>query len=68
MVATYTYDALDRRIGIDDNGSQTWTVYDGINPYADFNGSGTLLTRYVSGPAIDEIFAGLARAEPAIGI
>ena len=27
------------------------------NPYADFNGSGTLLTRYVSGPAVDEIFA-----------
>ena len=44
---------LDRRIGFDDNGTQTWTVYNGssadANPYADFNGSGTLLTRYVSG-------------------
>ncbi len=56
--ATYTYDALDRRIGFDDNGTQTWTVYNGssadANPYADFNGSGTLLTRYVSGLAVDE--------------
>ena len=57
VVATYTYDALDRRIGVKDNGTQTWTVYDGQNPYADFNGSGTLLTRYVSGPALDELLA-----------
>ena len=61
IVATYTYDALNRRIGFDDNGTQTWVVFDGsspfANPYADFNGSGTLLTRYVSGPAIDELFA-----------
>ena len=59
--ATYTYDALDRRIGFDDNGTQTWTIYNGTsadaNPYADFNGSGTLLTRYVSGLAVDELFA-----------
>ena len=56
-MATYTYDALNRRIGFKDNGTQTWTVYDGTspfaNPYADFNGSGTLLTRYVVGPAVD---------------
>jgi len=57
VVASYVYDALNRRIGFDDNSTQTWTVYDGVNPYADFNGSGTLLSRYVSGPAIDEIFA-----------
>ena len=62
-IATYTYDALDDRIGIDDNGTQTWTVYDGTNPYADFNGSGTLTERYVSGPgvvngaAVDELLA-----------
>ena len=54
VVATYTYNALDQRIGIDDIGAQTWTVYDGASPdalpYADFNGSGTLTERYVSGP------------------
>ena len=27
---TYTYDALDNRIGMDENGTQTWTLYDGI--------------------------------------
>ncbi len=58
---TYTYDALDHRIGVDTNGTQMWTVYDGqgadANPYADFNSSGTLLTRYVSGPGINDIFA-----------
>jgi RHS repeat-associated protein len=61
VVASYVYDALNHRIGINDNGTQTWVVFDGsspfANPYADFNGSGTLLTRYLSGPAIDEIFA-----------
>ena len=25
---TYTYDALDNRIGMDENGTQTWTLYD----------------------------------------
>ena len=63
VIATYTYDALNNRIGIDDSGTQTWTVYDGTNPYADFNGSGTLLVRYVSGlgvvngAAVDELLA-----------
>jgi RHS repeat-associated protein len=61
VVASYTYDALDRRIGFKDNGTQTWVVFASssplANPYADFNGSGTLLTRYVSSQAVDEIFA-----------
>ena len=38
------YDALGHRIGIDDSGTQTWTVYNGesadANPYADFTGAG----------------------------
>ena len=55
--ATYTYDALDRRISLDDNGTQIWTVYDGHNPYADFTGSGSLAMRYLDGGAIDQIFA-----------
>jgi RHS repeat-associated protein len=54
--ATYTYDALDRRIGIKDSGTQTWTVYDGTSPdalpYADFNGSGSLTQRYLSGAGV----------------
>jgi len=54
MQATYTYDALDRRIAteVDDDGAgpndpvTRWTVYDGQNPYADFDGSGDFDTRY----------------------
>ena len=61
MQGTYTYDALDRRIGVDETVSgtetKTWTVYDGVNPYADFNGSGTLLTRYLYGPGANQILA-----------
>ena len=51
----------------DSGGGQTWTIYKGTDPdalpYADFNGSGTLLTRYVSGPGmvngavVDELLA-----------
>src|SRR5262249_35358176 len=55
--ATFTYDGLDRRIGFQVSGTQTWTVYDGQDAYADFDGSGTLLERYLHGPAVDEILA-----------
>ncbi len=61
MTGTYTYDALNRRIGVDETVSgtetKTWTVYDGVNAYADFNGSGTLQTRYLYGPDANEILA-----------
>jgi RHS repeat-associated protein len=69
MQATYTYDALGRRIGtkVDDDGSgphaavQTWMVYDRpsteANTYADFDGSGNLLTRYLYAPAVDALLA-----------
>jgi RHS repeat-associated protein len=67
VVATCTYDALDHRIGIKDNGTQTWTVYDGssrnAHPYADFSGSGTLTKRYlygrgvINGAVVDELLA-----------
>jgi RHS repeat-associated protein len=61
MVATYVYDALGRRIGIDDSGTQTWTVFNGntpdSNPYGDFNSSGNVTMRYLYGPAVDQILA-----------
>jgi RHS repeat-associated protein len=54
VVATYTYNALNQRIGVKDNGTQAWTVYYGsspdAHPYADFNGSGSLTMRYLFGP------------------
>jgi RHS repeat-associated protein len=47
---TYTYDALGNRIGMDENGTQTWTLYDSGNPIMDFNSSGSLTMRYLWGP------------------
>jgi RHS repeat-associated protein len=47
---TYTYDALDNRIGLDENSTQTWTLYDRGSPIMDFSGSGSLTTRYLWGP------------------
>jgi|GEM_PF-1677267 len=63
--ARYTYDVYDRRIGVwedaDGAGSglatERWTVYDGDNPYADFDGSGDLTNQYLYGLVIDQIFA-----------
>ncbi len=67
VIVSYTYNALNQRIWIDDNGTQTWTVYNGTSadaePYADFNGSGTLTERYLGGPGavngavVDELLA-----------
>jgi hypothetical protein len=51
--ATYTYDALDDRIGMNENGTQTWTLYDGSTPVLDFNGSGSWEMRYLNGPTGD---------------
>jgi len=38
VLATYTYDALDRRIGRKEGSTTTWTVYDGNQPILDFKG------------------------------
>ena len=35
---------------MDENSTQTWTLYDGGNPIMDFNGSGSLTMRYLWGP------------------
>ncbi len=48
----FTYDVEGRLIGVNVNGTQQrWTVFDGSNPYMDFNGAGTAVTeRYVTNP------------------
>ena len=58
---TYTYDALDNRIGMDENGIQTWTLYDGSSPIMDFNSSGSLEMRYLNGPTGQIVDTVLAR-------
>jgi RHS repeat-associated protein len=61
VLATYTYDALDRRIGVSEGDTTRWTVYDGMSPILDFNGSGTQTARYLNGPSPSGVDAVLAR-------
>jgi RHS repeat-associated protein len=58
---SYTYDALGNRIGMDENGTQTWTLYDGSDPIMDFNSSGSLEMRYLNGPTGDLVDTVIAR-------
>jgi RHS repeat-associated protein len=58
---SYTYDALGNRIGMDENGTQTWTLYDGSTPIIDFNSSGSLEMRYLDGPTGQLVDSVLAR-------
>jgi RHS repeat-associated protein len=61
----FTYDVENRRIGKwtdpDGEGSQagvqTYTVYDGVNPYMDLDAKGNVMTRYLYGPGTDELYA-----------
>ena len=47
----FTYDVNNNRIAVSLNGTtQLYTVFDGANPYMDFNGSGTLTQRYLTNP------------------
>jgi RHS repeat-associated protein len=54
----FTYDLQNRRIGKNTlSGGQSWTGYDGVNAYADFNSGGSLTYRYLFGNAIDFLLA-----------
>jgi YD repeat-containing protein len=53
----FTFDIENRRIGKSVNGTQSWFGYDGQNSYADFNGSGSLMMRYLTGKNLDELYA-----------
>jgi len=67
----FTYDVEGRRVGVwvDGDGAgpadpdQVWTVFDGANPYMDFDGEGQLQARYLYGPGIDELFARIGTGE-----
>jgi RHS repeat-associated protein len=67
----FTYDVEGRRVGewVDADGAgpeepdQVWTVFDGVNPYMDFDSDGLLKTRYLYGPGIDELFARIGSGE-----
>jgi RHS repeat-associated protein len=52
---------FDNRIGMDENGTQTWTLYDGSTPIMDFKSSGSLEMRYLIGPTGDLVDTVIAR-------
>ena len=54
VTSTLTYDSQDRLASISKNGATTQFVYDGDDLIAEYDGSGTLLRRYVHGPGDDE--------------
>ena len=49
---------------MDENGTQTWTLYDGSDPVMDFNSSGSLEMRYLNGPTDDLVDTVIARESP----
>jgi RHS repeat-associated protein len=65
MRATYAYDPVDRRIKTDVDldgagagaATVTWTSYDGLNAYADFDAAGAVTKRYLFALAVDELLA-----------
>ncbi|MBV8977165.1 MAG: RHS repeat-associated core domain-containing protein [Alphaproteobacteria bacterium] len=58
VAASYAYDPLGRRTQKSGTGvTQTFFVSDGSDEIAEYNGSGSVTTRYVPGPAIDEPIA-----------
>ena len=61
---TYVYDALGRRVATIGTTTATtsMTAYDGSTPYADFNISGYLTTRYLHGDAVDAVLGQVTAA------
>jgi len=53
-VASYRYDFVGRRISKTAGGVTTKYVYDGGQVIAEYNGSDTLLRKFVYGPGVDE--------------
>ncbi|MBP6014640.1 MAG: RHS repeat-associated core domain-containing protein [Alphaproteobacteria bacterium] len=51
--STYQYDPLGRRQYLNENGTITTFVHDGSEEIADYDGSASLLRRYVPGPGTD---------------
>jgi RHS repeat-associated protein len=44
---TYSYDPLGRRVSVTTAAGRTYTVYDGLNPIATYDGAGNLTASYV---------------------
>ena len=61
VLATYTYDALDRRIGEKAGSTTTWTLYDGSDPHPRLQRLGDADRAYLDGPTPAGVDAVLAR-------
>jgi len=57
VTAGIAYDYQNRPVSRTINGTTTYLVYDGWSLIAEYSSTGTLLTKYVHGPEIDEILA-----------
>ena len=58
VLASYAYDPLGRRTHKSGTGvTETFFLSDATDEIAEYNGSGTLTTRYIPGPAIDQPIA-----------
>jgi RHS repeat-associated protein len=64
-VSKYTYDVFDQRIAVSVDSVTTATAYDGQSAWADFNGAGAVVARYLAGAKIDQM---LARFRPGEGV
>ncbi len=63
----FTYDVFNNRIAVSLNGTpQLYTVYDGANPYLDFNSNGQLTERYLTNPNALSQFYGQVNANGAV--
>lgn len=54
VTASYVYDPYQRQAQKTVSGTATRFIYDGLRLIATYDGSGTLLNRYVHGPGVDE--------------
>jgi RHS repeat-associated protein len=54
VTSTLTYDAENRLLSVAKNGNTTQFLYDGSDIIAEYNGTGSLLRRYVHGPGESE--------------
>ena len=61
----YTYDVWDRRLTETINGSTVATLWNNVNPWAEFDGNGAITARYLLGDNFDHL---LARWRPSDGL
>jgi RHS repeat-associated protein len=62
--ASYSYDPFGRRVRVVDHGADTRLVYNGLNPYGDYNATNQLRTSYVTSLGVDSALEMTERGLP----